>query len=787
MNDNDDGNDPGNVINFARRTGQTGFTLTPTTTMPTPVIPPPPDPDTTPTITLPRTTRRSPLDALNALPDPGLLAPPVPYNPPAGPAPGMVPDAFRSEPAPDMVGPRLGALSLAAILAVAVAALRGTATYLTDRRQRRLDRAAETDPIRQARLKHQLAMQQAGYDRQLAGMKHTAAMHGIGDKAAQQRSKTSSKVPSSNAFGAKSLSGRSSTGNGSGTGRGRSGGTGSSSSGSGSSGTGRGLKNRGGGAGPKKNGGLFGGGGTGAASKGNGGKEKKPGYFVEPKKPKGPKGPHRTSQGAGAGLKTNNKGKGALGPGGTGKGKGGGRTTLPQALKKDTHKAADRRLNQRRNNPANPILWGAGKNGGKNKQTPGGNGAGKGNKNGQGGTPKPVNLNKPQTPTPGRVHLGQALKKAAVKAARKRLTQRRRNPGTPPIWGAGAGRNQKAAANGPATPGNGQNAGKAAKAARRRQRARAKANGRKQGGRQRAAWWANARAKAKRKVMNGGCFPGNARARQQGAAGNAGQAPGPGGPIPPNGTPNAANNATPGGGRQRKSPFQNAGQAAAQAGATYTVTSDHVPGSKAKRWEPDPITDCAPALPSTGPAALDAAPTKTFPRPGTTRPRRPIPMPPVLARQDPRLVKARKQAARTGLLVTAQARHMDPQHATEITLDDAIDEYGDFKDDAFKTHDKCVKLAGRARQLRDTLALFALELATRHNLIGALFTGAMARLSESMDLLARMADEMQASSLEAAEMAEAADNELNDAYRPYNVATADAGLSTPSAPVHNET
>lgn len=162
-------------------------------------------------------------------------------------------------------------------------------------------------------------------------------------------------------------------------------------------------------------------------------------------------------------------------------------------------------------------------------------------------------------------------------------------------------------------------------------------------------------------------------------------------------------------------------------------------------------------------------------------------MPPASGRPDPRITKARKQAARTGQQVTAQASHMDPMHETEITLDDAIDEYGDFKDDAFKTHDKCFKLAERARQLRDTLALFALELAQKHNLTGALFSGAMARLSESMDLLARMADEMQASSLEAAEMAEAADNDLNDAYRPYSIATADAGLSTPSAPIHNET
>jgi hypothetical protein len=54
-----------------------------------------------------------------------------------------------------------------------------------------------------------------------------------------------------------------------------------------------------------------------------------------------------------------------------------------------------------------------------------------------------------------------------------------------------------------------------------------------------------------------------------------------------------------------------------------------------------------------------------------------------------------------------------------------------------------------------------------------------------MDLVARMADEMETTSLNAAEKAETAGNELNDAYRPYTTATADAGLATPSAPIHN--
>jgi len=163
-------------------------------------------------------------------------------------------------------------------------------------------------------------------------------------------------------------------------------------------------------------------------------------------------------------------------------------------------------------------------------------------------------------------------------------------------------------------------------------------------------------------------------------------------------------------------------------------------------------------------------------------------MPPAPARrEDPRITKAKNQAARTAGAVVSAARHMDDQHETEITLDDAIDEYGEFKDDAFKTHDQCAKLADRAIRLRGILLDFSEELAVKHNLIGLLFSGAMARLAETMDLVARMAEEMKTSSLEAAEMAEAADTDLNDAYRPYNLATADAGLSTPSAPIHNET
>lgn len=160
----------------------------------------------------------------------------------------------------------------------------------------------------------------------------------------------------------------------------------------------------------------------------------------------------------------------------------------------------------------------------------------------------------------------------------------------------------------------------------------------------------------------------------------------------------------------------------------------------------------------------------------------PAPVP--AAKPDPRITKAKKQAARAA--ANTVGRQMDARHETEITLDDACDAADELTADAFKTHEQSHKLSGQARSLRDAWINLAERCATENNLIGDLFTGAAIRFGESMELVARMADEMAVSSLEAAETAETAGNELNDAYRPYNTATADAGLTTPSAPAHNQ-
>lgn len=755
----DDRNDDGaTIFNFPR----TGFRLTPT-----PTLPPTPGPalDETGDGTPGTGGRRSPLDTLNALAEPGLTVPqfvlppaPAPVLPPA---PGHLPDTFRTTPGSgdDPLGPGLGALSIAAVLAVAVAAMRGTAAFLQDRRQRRLVREAQTAAVREARMKQRLAVEEA------AG-KHTLAMQGLRDKQAQQRTKN--RVPSSNEYGRKSLTSHSGSGK---SWPGGSSGKGSGSSGSKNStfGSGHRSNSRTGPDTKKKSsdrGSLFGPStGPGRKNKrgpegGGAGGRKKPGGDHTSRQLK-QKGPHRGSQGAGPlSLKKNH--------GARNNGKG-GRTTLPDAFKKDTHKAAQNRLDRRRKNPNNPAVWPASTNPVKDtkpKKPHNGNGGG-GAGGGSSAAPNRRKVDGAQNTTAG-PNLWNAAKGDAQQAAARRWKQRRKNGAdTPPVWGAGP-RKVNLKKKPKKTP-------RSTDANTPKRTGPSKGRKRTTGG-WRTRFWTTAGKKARPNATD----PNGTQDNQP----------------PPDGWASweqyqeylhAAHNHRMGYDRgTRRSPFQNAGQAQ---GAHHTVERDDYPGAQAKRWEPDALTNGQHALPATGPAALAAAPGMYPARPGTSRPKEAIPMPPAPtpARTDPRIVKARKQAARTGKAVAGPGLQMDAQHETEITLDDAIDEYDELAGDGFKTHDQCFKLAGRARKLRDILLVFAEDLAVNHNLIGPLFSGAMARLAESMDLIARMADEMEISSLQAAEQAETADNDLNDAYRPYNVATADAGLSTPSAPIHNNT
>ncbi|MDX3178958.1 hypothetical protein PV382_42990, partial [Streptomyces scabiei] len=654
-----------------------------------------------------------PLDIVATLPDPGILQPVTPH--PA--VVGAVPDTFRAEPDDDFVGPRLGALSLAAILATAVAAMRGTHTVLSTWWENRIARQADTDKLREARLKHQLAMQ------------------GIGDKAAQQRAKTHSKVPSSAEFGRKALGSRSGGTGGKG---------GSKPSGTGSPGKGSAGKGPAGGGAGKKPGSPSSGKGpsaktpAGASRPGAGRKQSSPGKRTGPAgaKPKQP----GTASGKGDTRKTPSP-SGGKQPKTTGSGMDRARARQERAGKRQAaalkrraarqdarldNKAKDRDAARDRKNAVKDARRAA-----KDKART------------KAAEDKQAKKEQKQQPAnTGRTGLGDALHNTKKKPKTKQRTGSAKGAGkgTP---GPGAGgktstgkkQSQKTSPKKPSAP-------------RQKTSSKQKRN---------HGWWQKARAYARRKSTPGGCFGGPQN------SGSGQSTPGPG-----TSTSTGTGTNPPGGStRSRRSPFENAGQATGPTTVTIEREDRTPPRRQAKE---------AAAIPN-GPAALDPAPAPHTARPGTSRPRTPIPMAAATPRKEPNTMAAHP---------TIGGHSMSSEHATEISLDDALDEAAGFAEDAFKTHDECHRLADKAGKLRQACLELAEILATKHNLIGRLFQTALARFAESMDLVDRMAREMRSSSLQAAEMAEALSNDLDDAYRPYTQATADAGLTTPSAPIHNQ-
>jgi hypothetical protein len=126
------------------------------------------------------------------------------------------------------------------------------------------------------------------------------------------------------------------------------------------------------------------------------------------------------------------------------------------------------------------------------------------------------------------------------------------------------------------------------------------------------------------------------------------------------------------------------------------------------------------------------------------------------------------------------------QHDTEITLDDALEVLEKLTEAGFSTYEKSAELAAEAAQVRIALEELAVDLRERHNVAGNITATAMELLAESMDVLVEKSAVMQIRALHAAELAELADQQMNDAYKPVQQATADAGLATPSARIHNE-
>ncbi|MEV5308779.1 hypothetical protein [Streptomyces diastaticus] len=572
----------------------------------------------------------------------------------------------------------VGSLGLAAILAVALAALRGTAGAITDWRQRRMAAAAEAAPLRAARAKLQASQMRAD----AAGPSSGGGGRG--------------RVPSSNDYGRRALGG------GGGGGRGTGGGTGRTSGGSFRSAPGTG------GTGPsRRNNSTSSGNGTGllgATGSGSSARSTGKGTGFGGGRGSGPgKGPAPLSPGSSSGSGTGASRSGATGGG------GGRRTGLLDQL-------------TGRGRRGKGTGSGSGSTGGgKGRSGTGTSGAGSGSSTrstGKGaGTDSSGSSSGSGTGTSKssgpagaeRVTLGKSLGDEARRRAEERLRRRREDLDPPFLHrvprdekraDSTAPEEPEAAASDPAEP---------------------------------------------------GPPPGPSEAETgPHTAGTGYNGPGAGWEFyePP-------------GDGGRRDPWDSLFEAEWDAQVVWTVEQVDPPGAHARRWEPDAIAPASAGLPAgTSPTATATAGVTTPSMTKETRVSAPIPMP--------------------------RAAGAASEHLTDVTLDDVLASLEKSKTDCFTTYDECASLAALAAELRDGLHALGTELEQRHNVIGRMTGAAMHRLGESMDLLVRKAEEMRTESLHAAEAIELAHDDMHDAYRPVQQATADAGLVMPSARIHNE-
>ena len=799
-------------------------------------------------------TRPSPLDTLTALADPGLGSPfTADTEPAAAPAvPGaMVPATFRPESA-QPVAPRLGALSLAAILAVSVAAMRGIHTAIAARRASQEQREA------------------------VAKTASTASKDGPSGGGSKKQ------VQPSHEWGRKSLQ------RGPGGPSGRSGGSGPGRSGRGGSGSfsgsGGGRRNAPTTKSPNGSGGSGGGPGSGGGSGRSGSGGRGGGSGVN--------SPRRGSQGGGAGLKRNSRGPGSSGPGGSGgtgggargpgSGGGGGRKRGPGGAG-----AGSSGGGSSTNRKRGPGGSGAGGSGSGAKRGPGAPGSGTG-KTGPGSKSPGKGLGT-GTGTPGPKGTGKGTgtgPKSGTKKSPRGTTGPsgilRKKPGTttsgtgpkakskgpgktgpgtsgPAPTGKGGRKGRaksgKRGGTGPAGPGHKAPGGKSRKGKKvtltpgiahgtfaatdkygcrcrkcrrfNREYSRKVLGAMKSAARGRTTLGeaiqetAEKRLKRRRKRMSPpvmtkvkvkkpkkktGPKTTTAKAGSTKPAGSTA----PAGPAPK--APAKGGNWNTARARARKRARLRT------RAATVTVPGPRPapatpPGTSPKPTVPPPVTAPAAAVPGGATAAVPGAGAGTVPGSGDPRlspfealgmaTAAPAPASPITVE---RADSTRTAPAKSGAGLPAgtstkessvsdawltkwgsgSVADMDAQHETEVTLDDTLDVLEELSEQSFKAHETCRKLSVKAREIRYELDELAADLRSTHNVIGRLTGAAMAKLAESMELLARKADEMAAKSLVAAELSESAENAMFNAYRPLQQATEDAGLAVPAARIHNE-
>lgn len=687
--------DDENVINLRPRGGGSppGLPPLPTGPPPTPPLPsaPLPEPSGSGAAPSPGRVRRSAADSLTAA---TTTPPPLPA------VPGAVPATFRS----DSGGgedqgqrPGLGALSLSALLAVALAAVRGTAGAVEDWRQRRMERATEAAPLRQAALKQKLAEQEAV-------ARHGLTMQGIDQQGAQQQAKHRQSLAESHQ-----------------------------------------ADRRGGDKG-------------GSAAGGKGGSSGPDPVAVE--RAKRDTAQQTTADKLAAAKQQARHADQAAAR----------QQAVKDADDKRSAKAAARQQAEKDADARRAAKAEALKARGKGADASSGKG---------GDATDPVAAAKAKQ----QVDRQQAADKLAAAKAQEKLAAKS-DARKQAAKDADAARTAAARKPGAKDDRTGDKTA-AARAAidlekAKQETARAKgAAGAQKAGTKKAGDKTEDKAKQKdkdqkekdkgqkAKEKKAGPSEKEAPGKPGGGPKDAGQADDPTEPTtdsqkPAGGEESAGAGWAPPPRGQRRSARESMRDATAHQADTITVERADRPGD-AERPRP------APAAVTPGVAGLPRAPHRPDgARPGTTAPTR-------------------------GTTVSAPSVRLPgttpgeaAEHMTEVTLDDVLDHLADSKDACFDTYDECAVLASKAGRLQSALEELAEDLAQHHNVVGRLTSAAMDRLAESMDLLARTAEEMRTESLAAAEAVEVAHDEMHDAYRPVQQATADAGLHMPSARIHNE-
>ncbi|MFE4583131.1 hypothetical protein [Streptomyces chartreusis] len=715
---------------------------------PTAPPPPAPTPDDDGADLFPARTRRSAADSLAAATAGPPALPPVPGSAPAGTV-ALRTEGTEAEEDPQTPG--LGALGLAATLAIALAALRGTVTFVQDWNTRRLTREAETAPLREARLKRQVA----------AAEEAAAKLEGASGKAAQQRAK---QVPSSQDFGRKSLSG----GRGSLLGGGGRGGGSTGPGRNGKSGSGSGSTGPGGGKGP-----------SGKSSS-----------TTPSRSTSGSSKPAGGTSGSGKGGPGSKSGASGSGPKGSGKGikspkdgKSPSSKASSPALERTRgrqQRAADRqaaRLERRKDRHAAAM-----------EDRARDRAAGRDRKN----AAKEARREARAKQAEGRAKEKEAKKEAravedadrtkfgaaVAKTARKRLRKRRRTL-APPVLSTVSRKHRKKKK---AKPGNPAGAGASPGSSTSSTKTPKAKNG--PGAKPKPG--VKARIRKLTKIR-----PGKGKSSSTGpATGSAKKKPkapktptGKKGPKGPRLKPKAKKTST--------------GTGTTSATGTGTGSSTGTgTGSAASGWEfwtpphrgerksaEDSMRDAAPDSQTvwTAEQVLPSGHQADARGPRTTGAR-------VLPSGSSTSTAIKKEASvsASGSSLPTLRSMASSEHMTEVTLDDVLGKLADSKKQCLKTYDECANLADKAVKLRDRFLKLSQELAQRHNVIGRLTSAAMARLAESMDLIKKKALEMRAKSLVAAEAVETVHDEMYDAYKPVQQATVDAGLVMPSARIHNE-